>query len=91
MEIIGKNSMVYDPVTNLPYPCEITASKKEFTARTKIKGLKGFMRSKRADGDSIPIKLQPCPSPSSTQEHRWFKSRYINHVIDSRATEEMGA
>lgn len=83
--------MVYDPVTNLPYPCEITASKKEFTARTKIKGLKGFMRSKRADGDSIPIKLQPCPSPSSTQEHRWFKSRYINHVIDSRATEEMGA
>ena len=29
---------------------------------------------KRADGDPIPIKLQPCPFPNGAQEHRWAKS-----------------
>ena len=79
LEIIGKNSMLYDPVNNLPYPCDSEAKpkkRKRLNIKRRFRGRNGLRRFfvKRADGDSIPIKLQPCPFPNSTQEHRWQKT-----------------
>ena len=71
--------MLYDPVNNLPYPCD-SETKPKKRGRINIKQrflerkrLRRFF-VKRADGDSIPIKLPPCPFPNGTQEHRWQKS-----------------
>ena len=74
--------MLYDPVNNLPYPCDAESKPKKKAALnikrsfSKYKGLRRVF-VKRADGDSIPIKLQPCPFPNGTQEHRWEKSKLL--------------
>ena len=78
--------MLYDPVNNLPYPCDAESKPtKRDGLNIKRRFLKGknFRRIlvKRADGDSIPIKLQPCPFPNGTQEHRWEKSRLFKYYI----------
>ncbi|XP_028408373.1 uncharacterized protein LOC114530948 isoform X2 [Dendronephthya gigantea] len=72
--------MLYDPVNNLPYPCDSEAKPKISKHLNRVNrrsfegnGLRRVL-VKRADGDSIPIKLQPCPFPNSTQEHRWEKT-----------------
>lgn len=65
--------MLYDPINNLPYPCDTKAKPK----KRDVVGMKQRLREflvKRADGDSIPIKLPPCPSTDGIQEHRWSKS-----------------
>ena len=110
LEIIGKNSMLYDPVNNLPYPCDSetkpsrksyledsskdsglwyksslkTMNKKVSSTSSKRSSGSSLYRNKmtkrtlykRGDGDSIPIKLPPCPFPNGTQEHRWLKSKF---------------
>lgn len=77
--------MLYDPVNNLPFPCdsETKPSKRNLIKSKRRILLRNLFRRavvKRGDGDSIPIKLQPCPFPNGTQEHRWLKSTFDNSV-----------
>ena len=98
LDIIGQNSMVYDPVNNLPYPCDsekkptkkayvdVSPRKSSFRFRHKLPSQRTFLNEesdgvyKRADGDKVPIQLQPCPFPNGTQEHRWLKSKLKMHL-----------
>ena len=71
--------MLYDPINDLPYPCDSEKKpKKRYHIKQRFLERRTLRRFfvKRADGDSIPIKLQPCPFPNATQEHRWLKSKF---------------
>jgi hypothetical protein len=74
--------MLYDPVNNLPYPCDAEAKPKKIDfIKRRFLERKGLRRFLRADGDSIPIKLPPCPFPNGTQEHRWEKSTFSPKIM----------